>query len=87
MKTPEELNALKAEVESLKEKPAGLTEEELKQVAGGNEYEPYFTKMRCEHCGGEETRHGYFLNMRFDCWKCRAKNALVGYDVLEYNKA
>ena len=35
MKAPEELNALKAEVESLKEKLAGLTEEELKQVAGG----------------------------------------------------
>lgn len=35
MKTPEELNALKAEVEAVKEKLADLTEEELKQVPGG----------------------------------------------------
>ena len=34
-KTAEELNALKEEVETLNKKLAGLTEEELKQVAGG----------------------------------------------------
>ena len=35
MKTPEELNVLKEEVETLKKKLAELTEDELKQVAGG----------------------------------------------------
>ena len=35
MKTKEELNALKKEVESLKKKLAELTEEELEQVSGG----------------------------------------------------
>ena len=35
MKTPEELNALKEEVETLNEKLAELTEEELAQVSGG----------------------------------------------------
>ena len=35
MKTPEELNALKEEVETLNKKLAELTEEELAQVSGG----------------------------------------------------
>ena len=35
MKTPEELNALKAEVETVSKKLHELTEEELAQVAGG----------------------------------------------------
>ena len=35
MKTKEELNALKEEVESLNKKLAELTEEELAQVVGG----------------------------------------------------
>ena len=35
MKTKEELNALKEEVETLNEKLAELTEEELAQVTGG----------------------------------------------------
>ena len=35
MKTAEELNALKEEVEALNRKLAGLSEEELKQVTGG----------------------------------------------------
>ena len=35
MKTKEELNALKEEVEALNKKLAELTEEELAQVAGG----------------------------------------------------
>ncbi len=36
MKTKEELNALKNEVEALNKKLAELNEEELKQVAGGS---------------------------------------------------
>ena len=35
MKTREELNALREEVEALSKKLAELTEEELKEVAGG----------------------------------------------------
>ena len=38
MKTKEELNALKEEVETLNKKLAELTEEELAQVAGGQYY-------------------------------------------------
>ena len=38
MKTKEELNALKEEVESLSKKLTELTEEELAQVAGGWTY-------------------------------------------------
>ena len=37
MKTPEELNALKEEVETLNKKLAELTDEELAQVSGGVE--------------------------------------------------
>lgn len=39
MKTREELNALKKEVDTLKKKLAELTEDELKQVTGGNNRE------------------------------------------------
>ncbi len=37
VKTKEELNAIKEEVETLNKKLAELTEEELKQVNGGHE--------------------------------------------------
>ena len=40
MKTKEELNALKEEVETLNKKLAELTEEELVQVAGGEQLNP-----------------------------------------------
>ena len=40
MKTKEELNALKEEVETLSKKPAELTEEELAQVSGGDHVRP-----------------------------------------------
>lgn len=39
MKTKEELNALKAEVEALDKKLSALTEDELAQVAGGLRWE------------------------------------------------
>ena len=42
MKTKEELNALKEEVETLNKKLHELTEEELAQVAGG--VLPYYTE-------------------------------------------
>lgn len=49
MKTEEELSALKGEVEAMKEKLAGLTDEELKQVAGGTDgqREVWFCKYCC----------------------------------------
>ena len=37
-KTPEELNAIKEEVEALNKKLTELTNEELKQVSGGDIY-------------------------------------------------
>ena len=40
MKTKEELNALKEEVETLNKKLAELTEEELAQVTGGLNLDP-----------------------------------------------
>ena len=40
MKTKEELNALKEEVETLNKKLAELTDEELAQVSGGKDYSP-----------------------------------------------
>ena len=40
MKTKEELNALKEEVETLNKKLAELTEEELAQVSGGWDVPP-----------------------------------------------
>ena len=45
MKTAEELNALKEEVETVSRKLAQLNEEELKQVAGGVER----LAVSCEH--------------------------------------
>ncbi len=45
MKTKEELNELKSEVESLNKKLAELTEDELKQVNGGLA----FIKMVCRN--------------------------------------
>ena len=49
MKTPEELQELKAEVETLNKKLAELSEEELAQVNGGGEafdrYEEWYYPM------------------------------------------
>ena len=39
MKTKEELNALKEEVKALNKKLAELTEEELAEVTGGQQYD------------------------------------------------
>ena len=51
-KTKEELNALKEEVETLNKKLAELTEEELKQVTGGDSWEE--VKV-CRKCGSQYT--------------------------------
>ncbi len=55
MKSKEELNALKEEVETLNKKLAELTEEELAQVTGGaNEYDENVLKIS----GGEISAYG-----------------------------
>ena len=48
MKTKEELNALKEEVETLNKKLAELTEDELQQVAGGatSDTKRFYTKEK-----------------------------------------
>ena len=50
MKTKEELNALKTEVEELNAKLSELSEEELKEVAGGDWYD-----FRSALCSGKNT--------------------------------
>ena len=51
MKTPEELNALKNELEALYKKLAGLTEEELRHVSGGDgEPVTWMLKGTCPDC-------------------------------------
>ena len=57
MKTKEELNALKDEVETLNEKLAELTEEELAQVSGGWVYRDIEISLESEN--GEEEKQGY----------------------------
>ena len=49
MKTPEELNVLKEEIETLNKKLGELTTDELKQVTGG---EGAVTMCWCPECGG-----------------------------------
>ena len=49
MKTPEELNVLKEEIETLNKKLADLTKKELAQVTGG---EGAVTMCWCPECGG-----------------------------------
>ena len=53
MKTAEELNALRNEVETLNKKLTELTEEELAQVSGGDPW-PVFTLL-----GDKGERKGY----------------------------
>ena len=45
MKTVEELNALKEEVETLNKKLAELSEEELEQVAGGGNVNEAYSEI------------------------------------------
>ena len=55
MKTVEELNALKEEAEAVKIKLAGLTNEELSQVFGGEDEGQNETLWcwKCYNCGAE----------------------------------
>ena len=55
MKTKEELNALKEEVEAIKKKLAELTDEELAQVAGG--VPPFGQNEKSDQAEFEEFSH------------------------------
>ena len=53
MKTPEELNTIKNEVETLNKKLTELTEEELSQVSGGvAPFEQHSGSLVCGAAGG-----------------------------------
>ena len=69
MKTKEELNALKEEVETVIRKLAELSEEELSQVTGGiiNDKDD----QECPLCG-QKIQHQYFNRHLMECIK---KNA------------
>ena len=66
MKTKEELNALKNEVEALNKKLGELNEEELAQVGGGF----CFCPMHCDACGFNTVWSGSYPGQTFDCPKC-----------------
>ena len=89
MKTKNELNTLKEEVETLNKKLAELTEEELKQVAGG--VGSSFSEYRfCKYCSATSlqvyagTGTGWDVNKNphscylWQCLSCRNTNY---YDV------
>ena len=75
MKTNEELNALKEESEALNTKLAELTEEEMEQVTGGEEYTIHTAV--CRNCGIEFTYKTYiqgpFTNEPKYCHDCRGR--------------
>ena len=79
MKTKEELNALKEEVEALNKKLHELTEEELKQVSGGVSIGKK-KKLYCVECGYVKRTflEGTILTFASDVWcpQCGAKNSL-----------
>ena len=68
MKTPEELNTLKNEVENLNKKLAALSEDELNQVNGGFALVP----MICDSCSYGGLWSDYFEGM-FECPHCKSK--------------
>ena len=74
MKTKEELNALKEEVETVSKKLHELTEEELAQVSGGGEVKKAPLNMtKCPFCGGGITYTGASPQgdlLEFNCGNC-----------------
>ena len=70
MKTKEELNALKEEVENLNKKLAELTEEELEQISGGDNSIPCYCYCPNPECPQYNERR-YIL--RTKCEECGSK--------------
>ena len=76
MKTKEELNALKNEVETLNKKLADLSEEDLNQVTGGDIEITFDLIMQYIDAGNERMAAGYFKLAQFhlesvDQWRIR----------------
>ena len=70
MKTKEEMNALKEEVEPLNKKLSELTEEELAEVAGGDHLITEYS-CHCNACG----RDWYaIVNYPMHCEYCNSVN-------------
>ena len=82
MKTPEELNALKAEVETLNKKRAALSDEELTQVSGGGPttIDRFFTWMECTNCGYKCCMDGDQKGEKYYCIYC-GKITLTGMEI------
>lgn len=82
MKTPEELNALKNEVDTLNKKLAELSEEELEQVTGGNAVASTPVSASQTTClYSSFTSRGYDpidVNKPQSCGNCRSYNSTKG---------
>ena len=74
MKTKEELNALKEEVETLNKKLAELTEEEFSQVTGGINNDK--DDQECPLCG-QIIQYQYFYCHYMECIKKNARGGTI----------
>lgn len=80
MKTQEELNALKKEIEALEEKLAGLTEEELKQVTGGVLFDIDRPRtMACPYCKNDLHLVRVVAQKHCEFYKCPVDGELTYY--------
>ena len=74
MKTPEELNALKEEVENLNKKLAGLSEEELMQITGGCgngiDTDKGIISTQCPFCGEYKDFYRTDYTYKIEHWHC-----------------
>ena len=87
MKTQEELNTIKKEVEILTNKLKELSEEELAHVTGGNSPDfdvnneqvfPQKNRQECPYCYG--TSVNYKLDLATFYYKCHCNNSKCGKD-------
>lgn len=92
MKTKEELNAIKEEIETLNGKLAELTEDEVMQITGGTWIPPvpdipqphcYIAVYHCNNCGHEYSVF-YFSTPGYvddSCPKCHSNNNSLKYTI------
>ena len=86
MKTKEELNELKEEVEAVNKKLAELNEEELEQVTGGGEVpcpSPRPIKRDMPHCVGLPKDYD-LCPYKNDYSQCPKRNVTVACDIERY---